>query len=107
LVEEYAHLGRSQGATRRMLQYGANLLNCDAGEPLNELRYERPIFEILEERCDGHSGTTKYPGATHALGIAFDRRTCGPVNHGLHGTTGSQTAKTANASLYPPPARAA
>ncbi len=37
LVEQYAHSGRSQGATRRVLQHGANLLDGDAWKPVNEL----------------------------------------------------------------------
>ena len=37
LVEQYAHSGRSECATRSMLQHGADLLDGDAGKPLNEL----------------------------------------------------------------------
>ncbi len=64
-----------------MLQYGANLLNGDAGKPLNELRYECAVFKVLEERCDRHPSAAKHPGSTHALGIAFDGRACRPINH--------------------------
>jgi len=80
-----------------MLQYGANLLNRDAGEPLNELRYERAVFEVLEERCHRHSSAAKHPSPTHALRIAFDGRACGPINHDVNDTTRTQTTKTANA----------
>ena len=83
-----------------MLQYGANLLNSNAGKPLNELRYERAVFEVLEERRNRHSSTAKHPGPTHALRIAFDGRACGPINHGANDTTGTQTTKTANATVH-------
>ena len=36
LFKEYAHLRRGQGATRRMLQYGANLLARRLKLPVNE-----------------------------------------------------------------------
>jgi hypothetical protein len=79
-----------------MLQYGANLLNGDAGKPLNELRYERAVFEVLKERCDRHPSAAEYPSPTHTLRIAFDGRACGPVNHKMNDTIGTQTKKTAN-----------
>ena len=85
-----------------MLQYGANLLNRDAGEPLNELRYERAVFEVLEERCHRHSSAAKHPSPTHALRIAFDGRACGPINHDVNDTTRTQTTKTANAAIDRP-----
>jgi len=85
-----------------MLQYGANLLNRDAGEPLNELRYERAVFEVLEERCHRHSSAAKHPSPTHALRIAFDGRACGPINHDVNDTTRTQTTKTANARAQGP-----
>ncbi len=37
LVEQDAHLSRSQGAPLRVLQDGAHLLKGDAGEPFDEL----------------------------------------------------------------------
>jgi hypothetical protein len=77
-----------------MLQNGANLLDGDAREPLNELRYECAVFEVLEKGRDRHSGAAKYPGATNALGIALNGQTSGPVNHRRHGTTGAE--ETAN-----------
>ena len=88
-----------------MLQDGANLLNGDAREPLNELGYECAVFEVLEERRDRHSGAAKYPGAAHALRVAFNGRTGGPIDHRLHGTTG--TEETANAGAEGASAREA
>jgi hypothetical protein len=79
-----------------MLQYGANLLNGDAGEPLNELRHERTVFEVLEECCDRHPSVAKHPSPAHAFRIALDGRACGPINHDVDDTTGTQTAKTPN-----------
>ena len=64
-----------------MLQDGANLLDGDAVEPLNELRYERAVFEVLEERRHRDSGAAKYPDTAHSLVIAFNRRTSGPIDH--------------------------
>jgi len=85
-----------------MLQYGANLLDGDAGKPFNELRYECAVFEVLEERCDRHPSSSKHPGATHALRIALDGRACGPINHDVNDTTRAQTTKTANAAIDRP-----
>ena len=90
-----------------MLQYGANLLNGDAGKPLNELRYERAIFEVLEESCHRHPSAAKHPSSTHALRIAVDSRACGPVNHELDDTTRAQITKTSNAGHNRAPAREA
>jgi hypothetical protein len=78
-----------------MLQYGANLLDGDARKPFNELGYECTVLEILEERRDGYSGAAEYPSATHAFGIPFNGRTCGPIDHHLHSTTA--TERRANA----------
>ena len=69
-----------------MLQYGANLLNGDAGKPLNELRYERPIFEVLEEGGHWHSSAAEHPCTAHSLRIALDSRTRGPINHEIDDT---------------------
>ena len=72
LVEQYAHSGNSQGAPRRVLQHGANLLDCDAGKPLNELRDERAVLEVLEERRHRYARATKEPVAAVAFGVVFD-----------------------------------
>jgi len=71
-----------------MLQDGANLLNGDAGKPLDKLGYECPVLKILEQSCNWHSGAAKYPSAAHTFGIALYGRTGGPIDHELHGTTG-------------------
>ena len=70
-----------------MLQDGPNLLDGHARKPLDELRYKCTVFEVLEERCDRHSRAPKNPGTTHALGVPFNGRTCGPIDHILDGTT--------------------
>ena len=90
LVEEYAHLSRGEGAARRMLQHGASLLDSYARKPLDELRYEGAILEILEERGDRHPGTAEYPRTTHAFGVAFNSRAGRPINHELDGTTANE-----------------
>ena len=48
LIEQYAHLRRSERAARRMFKHGANLFQGDAGKPFHELSYRRAVFEILE-----------------------------------------------------------
>ena len=58
-----------------MLQHGANLFHIDAWEPLNKLRYQRTVFEILEQRCDRHPSTGKHPRAAYPFRIALNRRT--------------------------------
>jgi hypothetical protein len=97
LVKQYAHSGNSQGAPGRVFEHGANLLDSDAGKPLNELRDERAVFKVLEERRHRHPGAAKYPGTTYALGIAFNSRTGRPIDHALHITT--RPEKTANGQV--------
>lgn len=72
LVEQDAHLGRSQGARLCMLQDGARLFQCDAWEPLNELGHQSAVFEVLEQCCHRHSGTSKYPRSANAVRVALD-----------------------------------
>ncbi len=70
-----------------MLQHGASLLDGDSGEPLDELRYERTVFEVLEERGDRHPRTAKHPRATHAFGVAFNSWASRPIDHTANSTT--------------------
>ena len=57
-----------------MLQDGANLLDSDAGKPLNELCYERAVFKVIEERGYRNSGAAKYALPNYTLDTAFERR---------------------------------
>lgn len=75
LIEKYAHLDRGQCTARRMLQNRPNLRQRHAGEPLDELGRVRAVFEILEQRCDGHAGTAKNPVTAVALRVALDGNT--------------------------------
>jgi hypothetical protein len=81
LIEENAHLRGGECTSRSMLQYSANLFNGDTREPLDELRHECTVLKILEQGGDRNARARKHPRTTYALGVAFDRRTCGPVNH--------------------------
>lgn len=81
LVKQYAHSCNSQGAARRVFQHGADLLDSDAGKPLNELRNERAVLEVLEQRRHRHPGAAKHPGTAYALGIAFNGGTGRPIDH--------------------------
>ena len=48
LIEKYAHLCGSKGASRCVIKYGAYLFKRNAGKPFDELRYEGAVFEILK-----------------------------------------------------------
>jgi len=85
-----------------MLQYGAYLLNSDAWKPFNELRYERAVFQVLEEGGNRYSSAAKHPSPAHTLRIALHSRACRPVNHELNDTTHTQTTKTPNESVEKP-----
>lgn len=87
LVEQNAHLGRSQGAPLCVLQDSAHLLESHAGEPFDELRRQRTIFEILEQCCEGHTRTSEDPRSTDALRIALDCGAGGPIDHGRNAST--------------------
>jgi hypothetical protein len=56
-----------------MIQHSTNLLTADAREPFYELRHQRSIFKILEERGDRHASAPEYPSSADALGIALNR----------------------------------
>ena len=55
-----------------MIKNGTDLFDLYSGKPLDKLRHERAVLEILKERRDRHSGAAKHPGAAHALGIALN-----------------------------------
>ncbi len=77
---------------RRMLQHGANLLQRDAREPLDELRHECAVFEVLEQRRHGYPRTAKHPNTAHALRVALDGWTGRPIDHEAHRTTAAREA---------------
>jgi len=87
LVEKYAHLCGSKGASRSVIKYGSNLLESHAGKPFDELSNEGAVLEILEERGNGHASTAEYPGSADTLRISLDHRARRPVNHGKNGST--------------------
>ena len=58
-----------------MIKHRTDLFKADTREPLYELRRQRSVFKILEERRDGHASAPKYPNATDAFRVAFNRRT--------------------------------
>lgn len=70
LVEKDAHSGRFERAGG-VLKHGADLFKRDARKPGNKVGNLSPVFEILEQGCDGNAGTAKHPSATHALGVTF------------------------------------
>jgi hypothetical protein len=64
-----------------VLQYRAGLLATDARKPLKKISELRPILQVLEQGSDGHPSTSKHPNSADSLRIAFDSRTCGPIDH--------------------------
>ena len=87
LVERYAHLCGSKGASRSVIKYGSNLHERHAGEPFDELRNEGAVLEILEKRGNGHASATEYPRSADTLRVTLDHRARRPVNHGENGST--------------------
>ena len=75
LIEENAHDSDwGQSTASRMLQHGACLLQGDALKQRSELADWNAVFEILEERSDGHPRAAKHPRPAPALGVAFRSR---------------------------------
>ena len=58
------------------------MLATDAGEPLQKIVDAGTTFEVLEERSNRHSCSREYPGATDAIGHAFNSRALLPIQHG-------------------------
>src|SRR5438876_12022018 len=81
-----------------MVEHGPDLLESDTRKPIDELRRDRPIFEILEEGRYRHARTAEYPGAAHAVGIPFDGRASGPIDHRENGTTAASRRLTTQAN---------
>ena len=48
MIEQKAHLNGGESAPRSVFQNRANLFMRDAGKPLDELRHECAVFEVLE-----------------------------------------------------------
>jgi hypothetical protein len=67
LVEQNAHLGRSQGALLCVLQDSADLFQSHAREPLDELRCQRTILEVLEQCCSRNACASKDPCSADAV----------------------------------------
>lgn len=75
LIEQNTHLRRCKRTPRRVLQHCADLFNGDTWEPFDKLRYQRTVFEVLEQCCNRHPGTGEHPSAANSLRIALNRRT--------------------------------
>jgi hypothetical protein len=95
LVEQDAHLGRSQSAPLCVLQNCADLLQGHAGKPLDELRCQRTVLEVLEKRCNWYSSTSKHPCSADAVWVALDCGASRPIDHGRDASTSA--LETANA----------
>ena len=59
LIEQYAHLGRSQSTPRSVFQHGANLVQRHPGEQIDKLTGRDAVFEILEQGGDGHASASE------------------------------------------------
>src|SRR5207302_7204022 len=81
-----------------MVEHGADLLESDTRKPIHELRRDGSIFKILEECRHRHARTAEYPGTAHAVGIPFNGRTSGPIDHGENGTTAASRRLTNQAN---------
>ena len=82
LIEQDPHLGRCKSATSSMLQHGARLLKCDAGEDLGELADLDAVFEVLEECSHWNAGASENPCSAHPFRVTLHHFTSRPVNHG-------------------------
>ena len=71
LIEEDAHSSCRESAACGVLQHGPRLLESDTGKQCNHFADRHTVFEVLEERGDGHTRAPKYPGSAHAFRVAF------------------------------------
>lgn len=87
LVEQNAHLGGSQGALLRVLQDSADLFQSHARKPLDKLRCQGTVLEILEQCCNGNARTSKDPCSADAVWVALNCGARGPIDHGRNAST--------------------
>ena len=100
LVKKNKHSRHRQSAARGMLQHGSRLLDRNAREPLDELVQRSVVFEVLEQRCDGHARAPEHPCAAEDGGVLLYRAASGPVNHENDGSTDlSRVDAAPNAAL--------
>ena len=88
LAKQNAHLRYFERTSCSVLEHGAGLIDSHAGKPIDKLVYRGVVFEVLEQRGDGHPRTPEDSCAAHAIGITFDRGARGPINHDSDGSTG-------------------
>lgn len=81
LIKKHLHSGDFEGAAGSVFEYGSGLLGSDPRKPFNEIVKRGVIFQVFEERRDGHASTCKYPGTAHAAGVSLNDRAGRPVNH--------------------------
>jgi len=81
-----------------VVEHGPDLLESDTGKPIHKLRSDGPIFKILEEGRYRDARTAEHPGTAHAVGIPFNGRTSGPIDHGENGTTAASRRLTFDVS---------
>ena len=75
LIKQYAHLdglNRRQRASRSMFQNGANLLGCNTGKPLHELRNLCAVLKVFKQRGNSHARAAEHPGAADTLRVPLD-----------------------------------
>ena len=87
LVEKYTHLCGSKRASRGVIEHGTHLFKCDAREPIDELRYEGAVLEILEKCGYGHPSTAENPRSADPIRVSLDRGASRPIDHGENGST--------------------
>lgn len=71
LVKENLHSGSCQRAPGCVFKHRARLVRRDTWEPLDEVEHRRVVFEVLEQRRDGHPCASKDPSAAHTVGVSF------------------------------------
>ena len=54
LVKQNAHLRHFERTSCCVLEHGAGLIDSHAGKPIDKLVYRGVVFEVLEQRGDGH-----------------------------------------------------
>jgi hypothetical protein len=84
-----------------MFEYGTNLFQGDAREPLNEIGDLGTVFEVLKQGLDRYTGATKHPSAANAAWVSLHSSAGTPVDHGLmlRRQPGSGKLKAANTRI--------
>lgn len=74
---------RSLKRVCRVFQHSTRLLYGDTGEPGDEVRQLRPVFEVLKEGGHWHTSAAEDPGPTSLVRVSINGWASRPIVHAV------------------------